>query len=215
MFSEHTTLLLIRHGESEANLERFFAGNLDVALTELGRRQAECTAAFLREQYTIDGIYASDLRRAWDTGCVIGQMLDLPVTAAPGLREIHAGAWQGQTFDRLQTQPEYQRWLTDIGNCLCPGGESVAQLAQRVYAAVEEICRNHPGQTLVVATHATPIRALQWHITGKPLSYMSQIPWVGNASVTELRWSQGTLTPVKISIDSHLADMKTQFPPNV
>lgn len=208
-----TTLLLIRHGQSQANLEHYFAGNLDPALTALGHQQAAATAAFLQANYSVDAVYASDLLRALDTGRALG----LPVREVPALREIHAGIWQGKTFDQLQTDyaDSYQVWLTDIGNCHCPGGESVADLAARVYDAVAKIAGENPGKTVAIATHATPIRALQWHMTGKPLSHMKQIPWVTNASVTELRWEKGELSPVKISMDDHLQDMKTQFPPNV
>ena len=54
-----TTLLLIRHGQSLANLTRFFAGHTDVALTDLGLRQAECTAEFVVSRYPIARVYAS------------------------------------------------------------------------------------------------------------------------------------------------------------
>ncbi len=212
-----TTLLLIRHGESEANRGHFFAGHCDVPLTDLGRIQARSTAEFIAANYRVDAIYASDLQRAWDTGTALGDLLQLPVQAKPGLREIFAGQWQEKTFTQLQIHwaDSYDCWLSDIGNSRCPGGESVAELARRVYAAVEQIAQGNPGKTVVLATHATPIRCLLWHMSGEPLSHMKDIPWVSNASVSELRWENGVLTPVKISQDHYLGDRKTKFPPNV
>ena len=212
-----TTFLLIRHGESEANLKRFFAGQCDVALTPLGHQQARCTADFVAANYHVDAVYASDLRRAYDTGIHIASCFGLPVLSEPGLREIFSGQWQGKTFDELQTSytDSYSCWLTDIGNACCPDGETVAQLAGRVYDTICRIAEENPDKTVAIATHATPIRTLQWRMSGQPLSHMKDIPWVSNASVSELRWENGVLTPVKISQDAHLADMQTRFPPNV
>ena len=59
-----TRLLFVRHGQSEANLEGVFAGQIDPALTELGYRQAECTAEFIAKTYQVDAVYSSDLQRA-------------------------------------------------------------------------------------------------------------------------------------------------------
>ena len=212
-----TTFLLIRHGESESNLKRFFAGQCDVALTPLGHQQARCTADFIAANYHVDAIYASDLQRAYDTGIHIASCFGLPVHSEPGLREIFAGQWQEKTFNELQTDyaDSYNRWLTDIGNACCPEGESVAQVAQRVYDTICRIAEENPGKTVAIVTHATPIRTLQWRISGQPLSHMKQITWISNASVSELRWDAGALTPVRISQDAHLADMQTRFPPNV
>lgn len=212
-----TTFLLIRHGESESNLKRFFAGQCDVALTPLGHQQAQCTAEFIAANYHVDAVYASDLQRAYDTGVHIASCFDLPVHSEPGLREIFAGQWQGKAFDTLETvyAESYRHWLGNIGNACCPGGETVAQLAERVNNAICRIAEENPGKTVAIATHATPIRTLVWRTTGLPLSEIKHVPWVSNASVSELRWDNGILTPVRISQDAHLADMQTRFPPNV
>ena len=60
-----TTLYIVRHGQSVANLEERFAGHSDFPLTDLGRRQAACAAAYLKEHVRLDAVYASDLSRAW------------------------------------------------------------------------------------------------------------------------------------------------------
>ena len=68
-----TRLLFVRHGQSEANLEGVFAGQIDPALTELGYRQAECTAEFIAKTYSVDAVYSSDLQRAYHTGLAAGR----------------------------------------------------------------------------------------------------------------------------------------------
>lgn len=212
-----TRLLFVRHGQSKANLDGVFAGQIDPALTELGCRQAECTAEFIAENYRVDAVYSSDLQRAYKTGLAVGEKLGLPVTADKGLREIFAGDWEGRGFDELASEnsPAYRLWFQDIGNAKCPGGETVAELASRIYETVRRIAEAHQGQTLVLASHATPIRTVEWTASGKDPSHMQQIPWVSNASVSEFVYDSGVLSPVSISQDAHLADMKTELPSNI
>ena len=212
-----TTLLLIRHGQSQANLTRCFAGQIDAPLTELGFRQAERTAEFVAAHYQIDRVYASDLRRAACTGQAVAQKLGLPLKTEKALREIDAGQWEGIPFDQLaQDFPEeYGLWLADIGNSRPVGGESVAELAQRIEKALTAVAEENPGKTVAVAIHAIPIRSVQWRLSGEPLSYMTQIPWVTNASVTELFFEDGNFRLGKVAQDAHLADLITTLPKTV
>ena len=212
-----TRLLIVRHGQSVANLGGIFAGHIDPELTELGFQQAECTAEFIANTYRVDAVYSSDLQRAYHTGLAVGRKLGLPVATDKGLREIFAGAWEGRTFDELAAErsPAYVQWHQDIGNAKCPGGETVAELAARVFQAVRRIAEANDGKTVVLALHATPIRTLEWTASGKALSHMQQIPWVTNASVSEFTYENGVLTPVKISQDSHLGAMVTALPTNI
>lgn len=212
-----TRILLVRHGESESNILGTFTGQLDAPLSELGHAQAEYTARFILDNYQVDAVYSSDLSRAYHTGLHTAEKLGLQVKTDKRLREIHGGQWHDMPFSQLSsTHPkEYSLWQQDVGNSRCPGGESVAQLAERVWECVMEICRENPGKTVLIASHATPIRTVQWKATGRPLSFMKQIPWVSNASVSEFSCENGVLTPVKLSQDSHLADMKTNLPSSI
>ena len=147
----------------------------------------------------------------------MGKKLDLPVTTDKGLREIFAGDWEGRGFVELAAEhsPAYVQWFEDIGNARCPEGEAVAELADRIFQTVRRIAEANEGKTLVLATHATPIRTVEWTASGKELSFMQQIPWVTNASVSEFVYENGMLTPVKISQDCHLGTMVTALPTNI
>ena len=212
-----TTLLLVRHGLSLANREKFFAGQADVPLLPMGQLQARATGAFLREHYAAHKVYASDLVRAGETGQILAQILGCPLETDKGLREIYAGAWQEKTFDYLtEHYPEgYGVWRQDIGKAQCPQGESVAEMGLRVREALTRICRDNPGKTLVIATHATPIRAMESWAKFLDFSRMGELPWVSNASVTELFYEDGVWQLGKVSQDSHLHDLRTVFPANV
>ena len=212
-----TTLLLVRHGESEANRGKFFAGQKDVPLLPSGEEQAALTAKYISETYTVRAVYASDLRRAYRTGETISETLGVPLKAHTGLREVYAGEWQGKTFDLLGRDyaESYSVWCKDIGNCRCLGGESIRELSERVLAACTEIAVAHDGETVVIATHATPIRALQCICSGRDMDEMKNVPWASNASVTEITYDNGKWSVLRASIDSHLSGKQSALPPNV
>ena len=210
-----TTLLLIRHGQSVANLERVFAGNYNAPLTELGLKQAEKTAEFIVENYKVDCVYASDLIRAFETGKTVANSLKLPII--PNDREIRAGEWEALPFDDIVVKfpEEYKKWKEDIGNSSCPNGESVKELGERVMATLTAIAEENDGKTVVVATHATPIRVSRTLIEHGNLAHMQNIPWVSNASVTEIIYDNGKWSVGKVGQDSHLSDFRTNLPNNV
>lgn len=212
-----TKLLIIRHGQSEANLQGVFVGHTNAPLSELGMRQAESTADYIITHFPVDAVYASDLERAFDTGKAVADRLGLPVTPEPGMREIFAGDWETVKFDTLTEQygAPYQVWLRDIGLAQCPNGESTADLQSRIVRTLRKIAEANDGKTVVVATHATPIRTFMHHCSGLPLSEMKNIPWVSNASLTTAHYENGVFTLVTPGYDAHLGDMRTALPKNV
>ena len=211
-----TVLILVRHGESNANGNGFFAGQLDIELSQRGLHQAELTAKYISEHYSVDAVYTSDLQRAYHTALPIAKACETGVEQIPQLREIFAGNWQGLCFDELQTRyaDAYGVWLKKIGMAHPTGGESVVALSARIWDAIQEIARREENKTVVIVTHATPIRTLLCRIKGYSLEHMKQIPWVSNASVSVIR-TDGSWVLEQEGFDLHLAGIKTQFPANV
>lgn len=212
-----TTVILVRHGQSEANVGGFFAGCNDVELSSLGKQQAEATAEYIVKNYKINGVYASDLKRAYETGRAVADRLNLEITPEKGMREIFAGAWEMRTFDQLMYDyPEqYNVWLKDIGNAGCPEGESVVELSERIYRTVLKIAEENDGKTVLIATHATPVRVMECICRQLPIAEMKNISWVSNASVTELQYDSGNWKIIKCGYDEHLAEIKSKLPINV
>ncbi len=212
-----TTLIIVRHGESEANGSKRFAGHLDIPLSAKGFKQAELTAHYIKENYHVDAVYASDLQRAYHTALPIAEAFGLAVTKTEQLREVFAGHWQGQSFDVLESRyaKSYWTWRNDIGNGHPEGGESVAEVAQRVWGAVNQIAQKEDGKTVVIATHATPIRSLLCRVQGWPLARMKDIGWVSNASVNIVRVEDDRWMLEQKGLDTHLAELKSYFPANV
>lgn len=212
-----TTLLLIRHGESEANRQRVFAGQYDPELTDKGLKQAELTAHFVAHKYSVDLIYSSDLKRAYKTAQCLGQLLGLDVIKEPGMREINAGQWEKVKFVDLPVlyPAEFAVWNEHIGLSTCTGGESVRQLGDRILVTLERIAQANDGKTVAIGTHATPVRVAQSLIQTGGLDAMENIPWVANASVTEICYDNGKWNVVAVSQDNHLAEFRTSLPANV
>lgn len=212
-----TTLIFVRHGQSEGNLHRLFLGHTDLGLTELGHEQAERTAEYLKNT-PIDVCYASDLKRAYQTAEHIVAKQGLSIIPEPRLREIYAGKWEGMSFLDLPVQyPEtYEQWMHDLGHVRCPDGESVAELQIRIRAIVEEIVRKHPNQTVCLALHATPIRVMECIWKQLPLERITEVPWVPNASVTTVTYDADMkATLILDGYAEHLADLKTNLPKNI
>lgn len=212
-----TRLYFIRHGESVSNRITQFAGSLDMPLTEKGMTQARVTAEFLKD-VPFSAVYASDLARAFATGEAVANGQNIPLYPEPNLREIFAGEWEGETYSDLERKyaESYGVWRTQIGLAECPGGETVAELQSRVRECVESIVRNHPGETVCIATHATPIRAMECVWTGTPLMQMHTIPWVSNASVTVAEYDEnGVGHLLERDLHEHLGVLYTVLAKNV
>ena len=209
-----TKFLIIRHGQSEANLLDVFAGNFDAPLTERGLCQAQRTAEYIKENYKVDKVVASDLKRAFVTGKTLSDMLGLEITSTSELREISAGDWEGVPFTTIKKEyPEiYDKWFRDMSNCRTPNGESVRELGDRIFGCFKRLAEENPDSTVAVATHATPIRVLQAIITYGDVSGTQHVNWVTNASVSTVIYDNGKWAFTEVSYDKHLDGILTTLP---
>ncbi|MEN3341061.1 MAG: 2,3-bisphosphoglycerate-dependent phosphoglycerate mutase [Actinomycetota bacterium] len=174
-----TTLLLVRHGETDWNAEGRLQGHTDRPLNAYGREQAKALAARLAreaEGESVAAIYASDLARARETAEILGERLGLPVVVDPDLREKNWGTWEGLTSEERLTV-EYE-------------GESSEEHRERTMRAVERIAERHPGQRVVIVTHGGSLRRIQAAVSGVAL------PVIDNCSVWPLAHEDGTFSAV-------------------
>ncbi|TMR90034.1 bifunctional RNase H/acid phosphatase [Nonomuraea basaltis] len=157
-----TSLLLLRHGETELSVERRFSGLGDAELTPNGLAQASAAASRLsREPYRPDVIVTSPLKRARQTAAAVAERTGLDVEVDDDLREADFGAWEGHTFTEVQRRwpAELAAWLADPETAP-PGGESFATTAHRVQAAGERLVERYEGKTVLAVSHVTPIKML-------------------------------------------------------
>ena len=156
-----TRFLLLRHGQTELSVERRYSGRGNPALTDLGRRQAEAAAQFVAEMGGVAAVITSPLQRAHDTASAAAKALGLDVSVDADLIETDFGDWEGLTFgEAAERDPElHRKWLRDT-SVPAPDGESFDAAAERVGRARARIISEHPGETVLVVSHVTPIKTL-------------------------------------------------------
>lgn len=205
-------LYLVRHGQSIGNLNKTFLGHTDLDLSETGYLQANCVSEYIVNNLKIDKIYSSDLIRAYNTVLPVAKALKMEIIKDERLREIKAGLWENQSYEYLIENfgDSYNRWLTDIGNAGCDGGESVQDLKLRIMDRLKEIAEENPDKNILIGTHATPIRIAHCTISGNPLSEMHNTPWAFNASLTHIEYIDGAFNIVEYGKKSYLGDLITQ-----
>jgi broad specificity phosphatase PhoE len=150
-----TTLLLVRHGETDWNADGRLQGHTDRPLSDFGCRQAQQLAAELADE-ELEAIYSSDLARARETAEIVGERLGLPVALDPDLREKDWGNWEGLTTverDRVEFV-----------------GESTEAHQERMLRALRRISERHPGDgRVLVVTHGGSMRRVQTAALGMAL----------------------------------------------
>ncbi len=207
---KETTLYLIRHGESLGNAKRIFLGHTDWDLSSRGKEQAAAFAKGTADLH-FDVFYSSDLMRAMNTVKEAAAMRGLTLNTRKDLREIYAGVWEEMLFDEIAEKypDEMYVWRNDIGSSCPVGGESVEALQRRALSAFSAIAEENEGKIVCIGTHATTIRSAVCALMGKPLSYMAEIPWPGNASITKVVYSDGGTEVVYMGNEDHLGDLAT------
>ena len=191
-----TRLVLVRHGESRATVERFVGGPRScTGLTDHGRLQAEALRNRLSAGHDVEAtaLFASNFPRALETANIIAPAVgSLPVTVDSGWGEHDPGPdCDGMTYDEFIERFGMPRWDGDPHDVVYPGGETISQFHDRVMETLRRTVRKHEGGTIVIACHAGVIDAvmrhtLHMHQTGK-FELHTQ-----NTSLTELFHVQGS-----------------------
>ncbi len=202
--NQETTVVLVRHGETEWNLKGRIQGQSDSRLTERGRKQGQCAAERLAAR-RLAAVYASDSGRARETGELIAAPHRLEVVTTRDLRERCYGEFEEKTREEIEaTDAEtFRRWFSDRQRLAPPGGETQAELAKRVMRALREIAGAHPGETVAVATHGGPIKSILFAILGVPITSWDRT-WVANGSITVVRGTPDDLRIAAYNDTCHL-----------
>jgi probable phosphoglycerate mutase len=162
-------LLVVRHGETQANAELRYMGQDDSPLTERGRAQVRAIAERLAH-VSVNGLFASDLPRAAKTAEAIGSALGLPVRYDARLRERHVGILRGLTIDEARDRyPQAFDELDDVAvHTPIPGGESASDFRARIAAFVDDLLAERSVERALLIAHGGTARALLWHLLDVP-----------------------------------------------
>jgi len=190
-------LILVRHGETYWNKERRVqGGDSDIELNDTGSEQARKVAAFLKNE-PIAAILSSPLQRAIATAEVIASHHQLPVEVDQGLRELKVGELEGMPVSNLTTtfSQFLMQWWQDGGAMKLPNGESLVELQQRAWKAVERLLEGHKTSpehskdtTVIVVSHYFVTLAIILKALDLPLDYFTRFKLdPGGVSILEFR----------------------------
>jgi broad specificity phosphatase PhoE len=183
---------LVRHGQTDWNLEGRFQGQSDLPLNQAGRAEVQSLARQLSGQ-AFAAIFTSDLMRARETAEIIAESLGLPVTPEPRLREINQGEWEGQFVEAIKARSAelWDQRTIDPANFHPPGGESVAEVARRTEAAISNIAHLYPAGSVLIISHGLALATIICRERGIPLGEaFRHIP--ENAVPTWVEWKEST-----------------------
>lgn len=200
-----TRLLVIRHGETDWNLDARIQGHTDIPLNARGRWQAERLGQALADE-GIHAIYSSDLQRARDTADAIARHAGVPLQLDTALRERHFGRFEGRTQDEVGVHwpKELLRWRERDPSYGPEGGEVLQAFYERCVSAATRLADQHPGETIALVAHGGVLdcfyRAANRVAVAAPRSWK-----VANASINRLLYSPEGFTMVGWADDLHLA----------
>ncbi len=202
-------IYMIRHGATDNNLAdppRLQGRRENPGLSEEGRRQAEQTADFL-SQYPIASVYSSPLRRAVETAQPIAARHVRPVEIVDQITEVDLGDWDGRDWNEIQTKDAeaYRSYMDDPDTHTYPGGESFAQVIQRVTPAMERLAEDNLGGQIAVTAHNIVIRMYLGHLLGlapKEARWLSQ----SNCGLNVLRYRKGRMKLRTVNAVFHLGN---------
>jgi probable phosphoglycerate mutase len=177
------TVHLVRHGH-HALLAGVLCGRMPgVELDELGCRQMASYSRSILPAPT--AVQSSPQRRALQSASILAHAIDLPVEIVAAVDEIDVGDWTGRRLDELNKDPDWQRWNQGRGSSRPPNGESMHELQRRVVQHLEQLWNDADDGTVVIVSHAEPIRAALLHYANIPLDDFLSIA-VEPASVSTL-----------------------------
>ncbi|MFF5208319.1 histidine phosphatase family protein [Streptosporangium sp. NPDC000396] len=170
-------VVCLRHGQTLWNVEHRFQGHTDIPLDATGEAQA-ARAASLLASLRPTMIVSSDLRRAYDTASALGRLAGLDVAVDKDLRERGGGEWEGLTREEISAG-----WPREFAAWEAPGGEPVADVAERVSSSIRRWAAELDSDgMLVIASHGAAIRLGIARLMGLPEELWPALGGLGNCS---------------------------------
>lgn len=177
-------LYLIRHGETEWNIQNKYQGITDIPLSSTGEKQAQAIANKMRK-IKIDMIYSSNLSRAYETAKYISSEKKINIKVMPQLREINFGEWEGYTISELEIiyGEHYKRFILEPHKYDFPGEGSMQAVQSRVLKAIDAIIKEQSDGDIAIVSHGGVLKILIMSLLKIDLSFYKSF-WLGNTSLS-------------------------------
>ncbi len=195
-----TTILLVRHGVTGSTGKVLPGRAPGLHLSDAGVAQAQAVAErLLALPKAPTALYVSPLERTKETAAPIARLLQLKPILTKGLLECDFGDWTGESLAVLRKKREWQAVQHAPSTFTFPNGESFAGMQQRMWDTLSTIAQRHRGETVVVVSHADPIKAAVTFAQGVPLD-LFQRTVISTCSVSALLLSD--TTPIVLSVNN-------------
>jgi probable phosphomutase (TIGR03848 family) len=205
-----TTLVLARHAVTEQTGPLLTGRTPGVDLSEDGRKQAAALAERLAD-LPVAAVYASPIERTAQTAAAVAERHGLAVHSLTGALEADYGEWTGGKLADLAKTDLWKTVQRAPSRARFPGGESMTEMQARIVGCLEAVVADHPGDIVVVVSHADPIKAAIAHYTGLHLDQFQRIV-VSPASVTAFQLSAHGAALVKCNDTGNLDELRPPPP---
>jgi probable phosphomutase (TIGR03848 family) len=200
------TLLLVRHGHTDAAGKRLTGWAPGVHLSEDGRRQAERLVTRLHG-IRVDTIVSSPLERCRETAAPLAKARGRRVVVRRAWIEVGYGDWTGRSISQLRRTKMWRRVMTTPSNVRFPGGERLLDVQARAVDAAFDLAAEHLRGTVVVVSHADVIRLLVAHLAGMHADHLQRLS-VDTASITAVSLSNGAPRLLTVNDTGDLAVLR-------
>ena len=198
-------LHLVRHAESEVNLQGITHKSNDKAqLSFTGRRQAEALIGIFRK-YSVGRIYSSPETRAIETTEIVGTSVNKPIEVILELVERNWGQWGGRNWEEIENELK-RMTIEERYIFIPPSGESWKEMDDRLKKVIERIT-NGKEENVAIITHEGTLRALVTLLNKAPKASSLNLHF-DNASISSFKYSNGIFKQLSINNTSHLDDLK-------
>ena len=198
-------LILVRHGETDANREgKLMSGSGGPRLNATGRAQATDIAAALKWELPFH-LYTSPARRARETTEIISRALDAPFTIVDDLAETDVGDFEDLTVPEMrQKYRSYVgEWERDAATARPPGGETIQELQDRAWCAVQRLSAAHADETVVAVSHCFTILTVLAKVLDMPLRNFDRVR-LDIGGIVRVELSQGKSEVISVNETWHL-----------
>jgi broad specificity phosphatase PhoE len=203
---------LVRHGESLFNRMGIVQGHTDSPLTDLGREQANRAGEVLRER-GIRAIYTSDLARAWETACIVGEEIGVKPVVMEGFREIRLGKWEGRPIEEIREKDSknLELWYSCPLEARIPGAESLEEFQKRVLNTLEEIKRKDGDGRIAIVSHGGVLSVIISCVLGLDINHLWHFR-LSNASLSRVVFGYLVSRLVLLNDTCHMNGLKSTSP---
>lgn len=178
-------IYLTRHGQTHFNLEERMQGHIDAELNEEGIKQAKALAERIKND-PIDRIFSSPLVRAHKTAALINEHHNIPLKLDDRLKEMSFGSWEGQVIKEIKEiyKKEANAFWKAPETYVPIDGESFENVQVRVMSFLEDLLKEHGGETVLIVCHGMLIRNMLSILMGEDVSTVWKHPRIYQTCLT-------------------------------